>query len=166
MAHIHLKTMEELQGQVKLVLTRQMPKLHNLAPGVAVEHVGSTAIPGTVTKGDVDVALRVPAANFPQVVGALHAGYAEAQRENWTPTFASFKDDDSGPLPFGVQVMVVGSEDDHLVALRDLLRRDPAARARYNEVKRRNDGRDSATYWRDKDHVITDLLQQLQKSSD
>ena len=155
--------MEELQAQVELVLTRQTPRLHQLAPGVAVEHVGSTAIPGTVTKGDVDVVLRVSAPEFADLVTALRAGYAIAQPQNWSADFASFKDDDTGPLPFGVQVSVIGSENDHLVALRDLLRRDPVARARYNDVKRRNDGQDADTYWCDKDQVITDLLLQLQR---
>ena len=161
MHRIDIKPMEELRQQVEEVLSRQTPKLQPLAPGVTIEHIGSTAIPGTVTKGDVDVVLRVPAGKFASLVTALRTGYEIAQPQNWTADFASFKDDETGPLPFGVQVIVLGSENDHLVALRDLLRRDPLARARYNEVKQRHHGSEAETYWQAKDRVINTLLAQL-----
>ncbi len=161
MHRIQIRPMEELLPQVEQVLGRQTPKLQHLAPGVVIEHIGSTAIPGTVTKGDVDVVLRVSATAFTTVVSALRTVYKVAQPDNWTAEFASFKDDDTAPLPFGVQVMVIDSENDHLVALRDLLRNNPAARAQYNEVKLKHHGSDAETYWQAKSIVINDLLARL-----
>ncbi|MFI5356077.1 MAG: GrpB family protein [Opitutales bacterium] len=161
MARIAIKTVEELRPQVEQTLAAQWARLLRLAPGADIQHIGSTSIPGTVTKGDIDVAVRVPAADFEPTVASLRSAYEVAQPQNWSATFASFKDDATGPLPFGVQVMVIGSETDHLVALRDLLIRDPAARARYNEVKQQHDGLDPDTYWQAKDRVIASLLAQL-----
>lgn len=62
------------------------------------------------------------------------SGLERAQEENWTPTFASFSTD-AYSLPLGVQVTVVGSDDDFLLALRERMRSDAELLRRYDEVK-------------------------------
>lgn len=158
MPPIELRPVEALQAQVDAVLARELPRLRQLAPAAAIEHIGSTAIPGTLTKGDVDVALRTTASDFPLVVAALRPHYAAAQRENWTAAFASFKDDHTGPLPFGIQVVVRGSGNDDFVRLRELLRTDATARSRYNAIKQAHAGADPEAYWQAKDRLIRELL--------
>ncbi len=74
-----------------------------------IHHIGATSLPSGRTKGDVDVNVRVLEDQFAAVVDRLALRLEVAQRENWTPTFASF----SAPgysLPLGVQVTVIGSE--------------------------------------------------------
>jgi GrpB-like predicted nucleotidyltransferase (UPF0157 family) len=44
-------------------------------PGVDVQHVGSTSIPNSLTKGDLDIQVRVTAKQFPEVVEALSKLY-------------------------------------------------------------------------------------------
>ena len=87
-----------------------------MLPGAELEHVGSTAIPGALTKGDLDVLVRVPAARFAATVATLRDLYTVHQPENWTPTYASFVDPASADPPVGVQLVVAGSADDALFA--------------------------------------------------
>lgn len=165
MPPIELKPVEALRSQIECVLARELPRLRQLAPKAAIEHIGSTAIPGTLTKGDVDVVLRISAVDFPAVIVALRQAFAEAQRENWTADFASFKDDQTGPLPFGIQVVVRGTANDDFLRLRDLLRTEADARSRYNAVKQAHAGADAEAYWQAKDRLIRELLASANRSA-
>jgi GrpB-like predicted nucleotidyltransferase (UPF0157 family)/GNAT superfamily N-acetyltransferase len=153
---IELHPVEGLERQVERALADARRELQALAPGVQLEHVGATALPEGLTKGDVDVNLRVQADRFDQVVAKLSARFETAQPDYWSPTFASFSDDRSG-LPLGIQVTVAGSDDDFLVALRDRLCDDSALRRQYDEIKRdaAPAGRDA--YWRAKDHFLREV---------
>lgn len=105
-----------------------------MLPDTDVQHVGGTAVPGALTKGDVDLCVRVAQVRFQDAVAALRSVYAIHQPENWTATYASFKDE-TGELPVGIQLTVAGSLDDHFVATRDLLRSDANLLLRYNALK-------------------------------
>jgi len=121
-----------------------------------IHHIGATALPSGRTKGDVDVNLRVPADWFGAVVEELSARLAIAQPENWTPTFASF----SAPgyaLPLGIQVTVIGSAGDFLLALRDRLRADPDLLRRYDELKAEAAAGGVDAYWQAKDRFLQEL---------
>ena len=116
-------------------------------PGAEIEHVGSTAIPGALTKGDLDLLVRVPAERFDVAVAALRDLYAIHQPKNWTPTYASFVDGASHDPPVGVQLAVAGSADDALFApFRDAPDRRSGAAARYNALKLSLDGADLEHY--------------------
>ena len=127
-------------------------------PG-AVEHVGATSLPAGWTKGDVDVNVRVTRDEFGPAVAALRRQLTIAQPENWTPTFASFSAD-GYELPLGVQVTVIGSDDDFLVKLRDRLIGDPALAARYDRVKSAAASSGADAYWQAKDEFLTKLLRE------
>jgi GrpB-like predicted nucleotidyltransferase (UPF0157 family) len=126
-----------------------------------LHHIGATSLPFGSTKGDVDVNVRVDPERFDAVVEALGARLPEAQRQNWTPGFASF----SAPgyeLPLGVQVTAIGAKDDFLLALRDRMRDDPETLRRYDEVKRDAAPLGQEEYWRRKDVFLRDLLGTLE----
>jgi GrpB-like predicted nucleotidyltransferase (UPF0157 family) len=124
-----------------------------------VHHIGATSLPFGRTKGDVDVNVRVHEDVFPALVSALGERLSEAQRENWSPTFASFSSD-AYALPLGVQVTVIGSPDDFLLALRDRMRADPALLERYDEAKRLAAAQGAEAYWRAKNALLRELLAQ------
>jgi GrpB-like predicted nucleotidyltransferase (UPF0157 family) len=125
--------------------------------GAEIHHIGATALPFGHTKGDVDVNVRVDEAHFADTVDGLSARLTIAQPENWTPTFASFSA--AGyPLPLGVQVTVVGSEDDFLLSLRDRMRADPDLLRRYDEAKVVSAAGGAEAYWQAKDRILRELL--------
>lgn len=102
-------------------------------------------MPGALTKGDVDLAVRVPKSLFCDAIRALESVYAVHQPENWTATYASFKEEPLKDLPVGVQLSVRDSQDDHFVATRDLLRSDTDLLSDYNALKSSH-GNDNETY--------------------
>ena len=127
-----------------------------LVPDAEVHHIGATALPTGLTKGDVDVNIRVGIDGFARAVQLLRRHYEPAQEHNWTPTYASFNAD-SYPLPLGIQVTVIGSPDDFLLALRDIMRTKPAVLDEYNECKRRAAALGPDGYWHAKDTFLSAL---------
>ncbi|HMG25407.1 MAG TPA: GNAT family N-acetyltransferase [Acidimicrobiia bacterium] len=155
MAHvpIDLRPVGDLASDVEAVLADVRRELAAVAPGVDVEHVGATSMPDGVTKGDVDVNLRVDGDRFDAVVVALSTRFDIAQPRNWSGTFASFSDTRRG-VPIGIQVTVTGSDDDVLVDVRERMRADPELRRHYDETKRANAQSGRAAYWHAKDEFL------------
>ena len=131
---------------------------------VAVEHVGSTAVPGLIAKPILDIALGVaPGVDPVQVIGALQPlGYQ----------FRGDKGDEGGmllvkedrPAHRVAHLHLVGYGDQQWrrwVAVRDRLRVDPAARAAYAQLKRRLAAQypgDRSAYTAGKEAFIAQLL--------
>lgn len=46
---------ERIRGAVKRALARHRRRLQRLLPLADIVHVGSTAVPGSLTKGDLDL---------------------------------------------------------------------------------------------------------------
>jgi GrpB-like predicted nucleotidyltransferase (UPF0157 family) len=132
---VELRRVDELQPQTEPTLEAALTRLHAVLPDVETHHVGATAIPGAVTKGDVDLVVRVTSTQFPVVVRSLGTLFDKKQAENWTDEFASFGDDDSFELPLGIQVVVRGSKVDFFLDLRDYLLAHDDAREEYDRIK-------------------------------
>jgi GrpB-like predicted nucleotidyltransferase (UPF0157 family) len=129
----------------------------DLLADAEVHHIGATSLPFGYTKGDVDVNVRVDEAVFPPIVAAFGERLATAQPDNWSATFASFSADGYA-LPLGVQVTVIGSDADFLLALRDRMRADPPALQRYKAIKQAAASEGPDAYCSAKDRLLRELL--------
>jgi GrpB-like predicted nucleotidyltransferase (UPF0157 family) len=119
-------------------------------------------LPGALTKGDVDLLVRVSESDFPTAVGALCRLYAVHQPHNWTSTLASFIAPDAAELGVGIQLVVKGSDADGFFGpFRNALINTPALLAEYNELKLRLDGLDYEQYTEQKDEFIERVLGDL-----
>lgn len=138
---------------------RNRTAIEALLPAAEVEHIGSTAVAGVVTKGDMDLLVRVPAAEFAAACGALRGRYDVNQPENWARGFASFTEPDPPGIPVGIQLVAAGDEwDRRFVEWRRLLTVDPAVRARYNQLKRNHADSGPDAYLEAKNRFIADEL--------
>lgn len=117
------------------IVARLPPLLGERA--VAVEHVGSTAVPGLLAKPIIDIAIGV-AVKSPELISLLES-------DGWVYV-GERPDDDGGTLLVAetapqhrtVHVHVVqhnGSEWRRYLAFREALRRDPELRAAYARLK-------------------------------
>jgi uncharacterized protein len=120
-------------------------------PGV-LELTGATSVPGALTKGDIDLHLRVPADRFEDTVALLRARYPVGSPDAWAPTLAVL--DLPGPRPTGLAVTPRGSEHDvRFVSTWAEIRRRPELLAEYNRRKR--DAADAADYEARKSEFFT-----------
>ncbi len=143
-----------LQANLPLIAGR----LTALLPQAEIHHVGATAIPGALTKGDVDVLLRVDAEEFPAAVAALKTQFVTKQPQNWTDTFASFGDDSSYPFPLGIQLVTRNSENDIFLFLHQYFTSDPSHLAEYNRIKQEYAPLGAEEYWKAKDRLLSSIL--------
>jgi GrpB-like predicted nucleotidyltransferase (UPF0157 family) len=158
MPNIALREESDFAPQVRAALARVFAQIHSLLPEVEVEHIGATAIPGAITKGDLDVMVRVPPSQFDVAVAKLKTVFAVKQPKNWNESFASFGDDTAYGLPLGVQLVVKDSESDFFLYLRDHFIQHPDALAAYNELKLRNANKGSDAYWQAKHIFLSEIL--------
>ena len=132
------------------------------AAALAVEHVGSTAVPGLAAKPVIDVDVVVADAGRVAPVVAALASIGSAHRGDLgVPGREAFSMVPGLP-PHHLYVVVLGSEPyrDH-VDLRDHLRAHPGAAARYAAEKRRLSPllvTDREAYVRGKAWLVTELL--------
>jgi uncharacterized protein len=136
----------------------QSARIRTLLPHADVQHIGATSVKGALTKGDVDLVVLVERIDFNRSVAALRSIYEINQAENWTETFASFKDDSSFDLPFGAQLVVAGRDDFFFIRLQQRLSSDHAALEEYNALKRAHHGGDPNVYRQAKGTLIARLL--------
>jgi GrpB-like predicted nucleotidyltransferase (UPF0157 family) len=136
-------------------------------PGVVIEHVGSTAVPGCEGKGILDLMLLVPVGHLNEVcaivddMGFQHQSGGIKHPDNRPMREGSFRFGDS-VFRLHLHLIPVGSaEADMLRKFRDRLTANPELVALYVEQKRRLvDARisDRSTYTRGKKAFIDSVL--------
>ncbi|SFI20295.1 GrpB domain, predicted nucleotidyltransferase, UPF0157 family [Microbacterium saccharophilum] len=110
---------------------------------------GGSSLPGLLTKGDIDLHLRVRAGQFESAVERLRAVAGAVHPEIWTRTFATFERTDEPAV--GIAVTVLGCEHD-LRFTRGWARlaEDPDARDEYNALKRAEEYEDAKSQFFDR----------------
>ena len=112
-------------------------------PGIAVEHVGSTAVPGCAGKGVVDLVIPYREGELPRVKRALDDLGFQRQGTRYPfpedrPMRVGSLDHDDDPFRLHVHVVPAGSgEPEEFRAFRDRPRSDPELLRGYVDRKRR-----------------------------
>ncbi|MFP7474194.1 GrpB family protein [Niallia taxi] len=127
-------------------------------PEADVQHVGSTAIPKSLTKGDLDIQVRVSYQHFSRAVQILSFLYESNNGSVKTEFFRAFKKDSTIP-PLGIQLTVIGSEYDFFWKFRDILLHNEAYRIEYDNLKREFEGKEMDEYRNQKNIFFQKLMQ-------
>lgn len=134
------------------------PRLSALLPYAEVEHVGSTAVPGCIGKGDVDVLVRVLATDFATAAAALDALLTRSVRNDANDSYVEYDWRQEG-VAASVQLVVAGSFlDGRFHGLKRVLLSDPGAIERYNALKASCAGVSMDVYRERKRELIDELL--------
>lgn len=139
--------------------------LSPLVPSAQIEHIGSTAIPGSITKGDIDILVTVDAARFAEVDTVLARRYLRNEGSGRTSTFSAFETNSGRRLRLGVQLVARGSTDEWEFRTVQSRLAEPDVLAVYNAMKLRYEGRDEAEYRKAKNIFIGDILQEARARS-
>jgi GrpB-like predicted nucleotidyltransferase (UPF0157 family) len=110
-------------------------KIIEILPNARVEHVGSSAIPGAISKGDLDIFVGVTQDDFLEAIDLIkHIGFSEKLNTLRTDslcmmTSSTYNED------VAVQLVANGSEHESFLEFRDKLRSNPDLVSRYNQLK-------------------------------
>jgi GrpB-like predicted nucleotidyltransferase (UPF0157 family) len=138
---------------------RVAARLRLLVPCATVEHIGSSSVPGVVSKADLDVCLIVCVSQLEDVVQTLKRnGYTEKTNTLRTGELCMLVSDSPND-GHAVQVVASGSQfESFFVAFRNLLLASPELVAQYNQVKTEAAKRGSEHYREAKSRFIATAL--------
>ena len=139
-------------------------KLISILPYAEVIHVGSTAILGIKTKGDLDINVRVNKRDFSKTLTAIKKlGYHEKNGTLQTNTLRHFKPDKEIDLDVAIQVTVYGSKFDVFVLFGEILRHNKNAKMEYQKIKSLYGKISDVEYREKKSRVINKYLGKVVK---
>ena len=139
---------------LQALVTETCAALRALLPAKAdIQHIGSTAVPGCLTKGDLDLCVRVLPADFGVCEVVLARSLARNEGSDRNESFASFY---LGEV--GVQLVAIGSSFDDFTRFRDALLANPALVERYNALKQAWSGKPMAEYREAKGEFVEMVL--------
>jgi GrpB-like predicted nucleotidyltransferase (UPF0157 family) len=154
---VHFEREERFRDRVRAAWAREGAALRWLLPGADLQHVGSTAVPGSLTKGDLDVQVRVAAEAFARAEAVLAARYPRNALSSRVPgTFAAFLSLGQ-PVDVGIQLTSIHRALDTFWRFREVLLARPDLRARFDALKLAHEGRPMAVYRAAKDAFLDEL---------
>jgi GrpB-like predicted nucleotidyltransferase (UPF0157 family) len=131
---VRLRPAEEFRERASAIAAAERERLRTMGVPGQLELTGGSSVPGALTRGDVDLHLRVRPADFAATVARLRRAYEVVHPEIWAPTLATFAV--PAALPAGLAVTPAGSEHDlRFTRSWRLLAADPALVDEYNAVK-------------------------------
>ena len=110
-----------------------------------------------LTKGDLDLVVRIDGGDSPAARDALDASCSKNLGSVRDDSFASYAVE-GRRLPVGVQLVVRGSTYDQFHVFWERMRASPSLREDYNALKRQWEGRDMEAYRAAKDAFIDGVL--------
>jgi GrpB-like predicted nucleotidyltransferase (UPF0157 family) len=128
---------------------------------VRIEHIGSSAITGAISKGDLDIFVGVKKENFKSVLESIQSlGFTIKEGTLRTESLCML----TTPIfHFDVAVQLVenGSECENFIRFRDQLNADPALVQKYNALKTQCTGLSADEYRVIKSKFIEEVLGNL-----
>lgn len=157
MENVRFHPYEQVRERAEEAFREHHGRLSALLPYADIQHVGSTAIPGARTKGDLDIQVRVSPERFAEAEALLAGQYARNEASERTAGFASFQDETLA-VPLGIQLTAMGGSHDFFSRARELLLADPERVAEYDALKARWEGRPMQAYREEKAAFFAKLL--------
>lgn len=154
---MHFYHSEELAELYSGVLPEIRRQITSITQKVEIYHIGGGSIPGSYTKGDLDIQVRIAKEDYSKVTQTLSGIFEPNNLELWDGELAIFRDRTQYPCKIDILVTVVDSKNDDCFRLRDLLISNPELLAEYNTLKLQFEGGDSKKYKKAKDRFYEKL---------
>lgn len=148
---------KEFRDRAEKLFKKHFKLIKEILPEAEIYHVGSTAVQGSLTKGDVDLQVRVTQEDFSKAKESLMTLYCINTGSDQTSFFCAFEED-RDILPVGVQLTVIGSSVDHFVKVTQFFNQNPSYIKAYNALKLKFEGRDMQDYRNEKSLFIEEIL--------
>lgn len=140
-----------LYSQVSNILKLQLPY-------AKIDHIGSSAIKNAYSKGDLDILVRVDAANFEKSRKIIEQlGYQVKQGNLRTSSLCMLESLDEN-ADVAIQLIASGSEFEFFITFRDILNTTPELVVQYNNLKISSTGLTPEEYRHKKSIFIENIL--------
>ena len=150
----HIKT---ISGPVlEAVRAATLNKLHAVVCAGIVHEVGSTAIPGTIGKQDLDFLVLAPKGQFLLLRERLDSVFARNDQQLTNAHYQGYLVESN--LDVAIQLTVAGSQFDTFLAFKTRLLANPALVRDYNQLKTQFDGQPMDLYRHAKRRFIEQTL--------
>jgi GrpB-like predicted nucleotidyltransferase (UPF0157 family) len=148
----------EFQARAGAVFVSVAEQLAQLLPDARVEHVGASAVPGAITKGDLDICVLVAPNSHQSTVATLESsGYVVKTGTLRSPELCMLLSPRTD-LDVALQVVAKGSRFEFFMHFRDALRADPLLVQQYNQLKRNFASQGAERYRDEKAAFIESVL--------
>ena len=138
-ALLHFRPAHALGAGIARAFKDEQAEILSLLPHAEVLHTGATSVPAALTRGDLDIHVRVSSAEFSGARDALGGIYASYRTETWTGEFATFIALDAS-IATGIALTAIGGEHDHRFIIGwDRLACDRRLLEEYNALKLKYD---------------------------
>jgi len=154
---VTLFKLDEIQDRIDATVNHLRSICARTLPGLELHHIGSTSIPGAITKGDVDMLVQVDPALFEDTRRLLDSVFAHNPEMTPEPDFVSYSGAFAG-TDFGIQLTMTGDTEYRFIDLREKMRENPDLVEKYNETKRNADRSSMDSYRESKSAFIEALL--------
>ncbi|QIZ75636.1 GrpB family protein [Ferrimonas lipolytica] len=154
---ITLYECHQYQPEAQRLFNAYQAKLRPLFPSATIEHVGSSAIDGAISKGNVDIFLGVPKHQLETAIELVAAN-------DFTIKTDTLRSDELCMLQSNqdqqVAVLLVANDSkfEFFLHFRDQLNRSPDLVAQYNQVKRNSTSPSERYYYTQKSLFIVNVL--------
>jgi GrpB-like predicted nucleotidyltransferase (UPF0157 family) len=139
-------------------------RMSAVLPGARIEHVGSSAVQGLWSKGDLDVFVGVPPATFADTIETLASlGFREKTDTLRTNELCQLVVE-GYPIPVAIQVVALGSRFEFFLGFCDVLTRNHKLRDDYNRLKRSSAVLDEQEYRERKSQFVEAVLRDCASS--
>lgn len=123
---------DDYQKRCADLFLRLQSEISAVLPSAQIEHIGSSSVPGVISKGDLDIYVGVdPQAHESAVLTLIGCGYKEKSDTLRTPELCMLIVQED----IALQVVAAGSQYEFFIRFRDLLRSKPDLVRKYNELK-------------------------------
>ena len=127
-------------------------------PTAKVEHVGSSAIPGAISKGDLDICVLVAPELHAEAVAALQSTGYTIKVDTLRTSELCMLESPRRDFDVALQVVVEGSKFEFFMHFRDSLRGNPGLVQKYNQLKFQYCNRPPNEYREAKARFISSVL--------
>jgi GrpB-like predicted nucleotidyltransferase (UPF0157 family) len=144
----HLVDTEPAREKAQRLFERVRRSIVTMLPSDAdIRHIGATAVSGCLTKGDLDIVVRVPGMAFQQADALLARHFTRNDGSIRTASFSAFEDASTDPH-LGIQLTMIGGPHDFFHLFVEALRRSPHLVSEYNTLTLLHEGSDMTVYRR------------------
>jgi GrpB-like predicted nucleotidyltransferase (UPF0157 family) len=125
---------DDIAGYTNQLFEHWTSKIIEIIPGAEIEHIGSTAVSNSMTKGDVDLYVGVQANQFKAAIRSLRSiGFINKPEHFQDDKLCMLVNDEVPDI--ALQVVSKGSKYEFFLIFRDLLRNDRELNHAYSQLK-------------------------------